>query len=200
MAWVWDNPNQARPVVASDSIHMSYNLGVELGSGTYGRVLRATRKRDNKGFAVKEIPKFQVRNLQDVRNEVAVMKKLRHPNILKIVDSFDSSRYLHIVIELCTGGELYEAICKRGHLDETNVIGILRQTFAGIRHCHAANVVHRDLKPQNLLFLNPVPEGQNIGSCQLKIVDFGVSKIFRENEVLRQVSPHDFVVNCYTTC
>jgi calcium-dependent protein kinase len=131
----------------------------------------------------------QVRNLTAVRSEVAIMQRLRHPNVLKIEDAlFDSARFLHIVIELCTGGELYEAICARGHLGEDDVVGLMRQILAGIRHCHAAHVVHRDLKPQNLLFLNAVGPGQPLGHSQLKLVDFGVSKIFVEHQVLHKVS------------
>eukprot|EP00750_Incisomonas_marina_P011775 INCI16417.1.p1 GENE.INCI16417.1~~INCI16417.1.p1 ORF type:complete len:677 (-),score=116.79 INCI16417.1:2382-4412(-) len=197
MAWRWDSNGNRHSksggvgasvsTTTGVSIRDSYALGAELGSGTYGRVLKGTRRKDRKEFAVKEIPKFQVRNLQGVRNEVAIMQKLRHPNILRIEEAFDSQRFLHIVIELCNGGEVYEAICARGRLDEQDVVGITLQALAGIRHCHAAHIAHRDLKPQNLLFKQPVAMDRPLGGQLLKIVDFGVSKIFNEHEVLHQV-------------
>ena len=168
MSW-WPTGGRGASGGSGGIVQSHYTLGEELGSGTYGRVLCAIRKRDHQPFAVKEIPKFKVRNLQDVRNEVSLMTTLRHPNILHIEDWFDSARLLHIVIELCTGGELYEAICAQGSLDEHDVVGVMRQVLAGLRHCHdlhvihddngrskSVRIVHLDLKPQNLLFKDPI--------------------------------------------
>lgn len=75
-----------------------------------------------------------------------------HPNIIKLFEVYEDDKNLYLVMELCTGGELFERIIKAGHFSELNAALIMRQIFSAAAYCHSNNVMHRDLKPENLLF------------------------------------------------
>jgi len=118
------------------------------------------------------------------QDEVKIMQMLDHPHVLKIVDFFESVNMLHLVIELCTGGELFEQIEKEGQLTEGDASAVMRQTLDALQHCHQRNIVHRDLKPQNLLLKT---DTASLATASLKIVDFGVSAIYSPGHTLHKV-------------
>jgi calcium-dependent protein kinase len=103
---------------------------------------------------------------------------LKHPNIISLVDVFEEARYLHIVSELCTGGELFDRITAMGHYTEADAANVLSQILRAIAHCHQHNVCHRDLKPENILFATPDADST------LKVIDFGLSFVFHTGETM----------------
>lgn len=111
--------------------------------------------------------------------EIELMIKLDHPNVIKLFEIFEDSRYIYLIMEECTGGQLfdhiYERIVKKNLYSEKEAANIFRQIMNAIRHCHSINVCHRDLKPENLLFLNK-------SNDSLKVIDFGLSRIFNEQD------------------
>jgi calcium-dependent protein kinase len=82
------------------------------------------------------------------------LQSLHHPNIIKFYDVFEDSRYIHIVTELCTGGELLTRITQRAHYTEACAAELLVMMLRAVAHCHLKNICHRDLKPDNFLFLS----------------------------------------------
>lgn len=88
---------------------------------------------------------------------------------------------MYIVTDLCTGGELFERIVKRGAFNEADAAEIMRQVLSAISYCHAHKIMHRDIKPENLLYESP-----DEGSL-LKVIDFGGSQIFKKNEMFDRV-------------
>jgi len=125
--------------------------------------------------AVKTVSKSgRVADVGLIRNEIQVMalilEKVPHPNIIKLLDVFDAEDAVHIVLELCRGGELFDRIISRGRYSEMHAAYIIRQIASGLKALHAAGVMHRDLKPENVLFVTA--EGE-----ELKIMDFGLSLI-----------------------
>ena len=106
------------------------------------------------------------------------MIKIDHPSIIKLYEVFEDSRYVYLIMEECTGGELfdriYERITKKNLYTEKEAALIFKQYMSAICHCHSLNVCHRDLKPENLLLLNESEDSH------LKVIDFGLSKIFNE--------------------
>lgn len=144
----------------------------ELGRGTYGKVMKTHPKKSNCERAIKVIPKSKVSNFERFKSEVEIMKKLDHPNILRIYESYEDETNIYLVLEQCEGGELFDRIIAKNYYDEKGARRIFRQIVKSILYCHAKGVCHRDLKPENFLFLGTEDESL------VKLIDFGLSKNF----------------------
>lgn len=103
-----------------------------------------------------------------VRYEIDVLKNLTHPNILRLFEVFEDAQNLYLVTEYCDGGELFDAIIKRGKFEEKDAAQIIKQVLSSISYCHNQNVCHRDLKPENILI-------DNADKNTIKLIDFGTS-------------------------
>lgn len=101
----------------------------------------------------------------------AWIQTLDHPNIIKLYDVFEGNRHLHLVTELCTGGELFDRIIARGHYSEADAAVLVRKICDAVKHCHDRDICHRDLKPENFLFETPAED------AELKVIDFGLSRM-----------------------
>ncbi|KAF4699663.1 hypothetical protein FOZ63_002035 [Perkinsus olseni] len=110
-----------------------------------------------------------------------VMRMLDHPNIVKLYETFEDLRNVYLVMELCTGGELFERIAEVGNFTEKVAARLVRQMISPVYYMHSRGVVHRDLKPENFMFSNP----RDVTEASLKIIDFGVSKRIAPGQVLR---------------
>ena len=167
-------------IISSASVHSAYLFAEELGRGTFGIVYKGKRKSDGEIVAIKEIPKRRVRNFSQLRNEVKIMSVINHKNVIRLLGAFETAGAMHIALEFCSGGELFKAITADGHpyLTELDVQVTMKQVLEGINACHAARVVHRDLKPQNILLGKPAA---HVRDATLKIVDFGISQIFESS-------------------
>lgn len=100
------------------------------------------------------------------------MKMMDHPNVIKLYDTYEDSRCVYLVMELCPGGELFDRIINCKKFNETQAAKIMKQIIYAIFYIHTQKVMHRDLKPENFLF---VEKDQPIESSTLKIIDFGLS-------------------------
>lgn len=147
-----------------------------LGQGTYGSVSKARKKDTGQMRAVKTISKSQVKNLERFRQEIAIMKDLDHPNVIKLFETFEDHRNIYLVMELCTGGELFDRIISEGRLTEKQAAVLMKQMFSAVHYLHSNNIMHRDLKPENFLFLDSARDSP------LKIIDFGLSCRFKKGE------------------
>ena len=163
-----------------------YVLREILGKGVTSTCFSCTRVDDPDGevMACKVIDRKKLalhgmsvtRLAENLQNELNVLKKLQHPNIItlyEILEGHKGSR-VFLVMELCSGGELFDYIIDRGALSEKEASDIFRQVAAGIAFCHAQGVVHRDLKPENLLLKSPVERSG--GHAVIKISDFGIQQ------------------------
>lgn len=143
-----------------------------LGSGSFGKVFAATVRGER--VAVKEMAILKPSRVKMFNSEVAFMKRLRHPNILKLVDGFQLTNKKYIIItEICSGGELFDAIVKNGHLKISDAQRVLRDVLSAVQYMHDMNVVHRDLKPENILLSVPWVPGGDIPP--VKVIDFGLA-------------------------
>eukprot|EP00386_Alphamonas_edax_P013436 GDKI01041499.1.p1 GENE.GDKI01041499.1~~GDKI01041499.1.p1 ORF type:complete len:517 (+),score=140.52 GDKI01041499.1:243-1793(+) len=150
----------------------------KLGQGTYGSVSKGTNKSTRQVRAIKTISKEKVKNIDRFRQEIAIMKLLDHPNIIKLFETFEDHRNIYLVMELCTGGELFDRIIEKVHFTEKDAARLMKQILSAIFYCHSNNIMHRDLKPENFLFLNK--EAQS----PIKIIDFGLSCRFAQGQVM----------------
>ncbi|ODH53743.1 CAMK/CAMK1/CAMK1-CMK protein kinase [Paracoccidioides brasiliensis] len=155
-----------------------YRFGRTLGAGTYGIVREADGPSGK--VAVKIILKKNVKgNEQMVYDELDMLQRLHHPNIVRFHDWFESRDKYYIVTQLATGGELFDRICEYGKFTEKDASQTIKQILGAVNYLHERNVVHRDLKPENLLYLTPAPDSP------LVIADFGIAKMLDDpTEVL----------------
>ncbi|XP_016513087.2 calcium-dependent protein kinase 8 [Nicotiana tabacum] len=167
------------------NIHDKYDLGRELGRGEFGVTYLCTEVDTGDKYACKSISKKKLRtavDIDDVRREVEIMKHLpKHPNIVTLKDTYEDDNAVHIVMELCEGGELFDRIVARGHYTERAAAGILRTVVEVVQMCHRHGVIHRDLKPENFLF------GNKKETAPLKAIDFGLSVFFKPGEHFNEI-------------
>ncbi|XVF09165.1 hypothetical protein REPUB_Repub07fG0068100 [Reevesia pubescens] len=162
-----------------------YILGRELGRGEFGITYLCTDRETREGLACKSISKRKLRtavDIEDVRREVAIMSTLpEHPNIVKLKATYEDNENVHLVMELCEGGELFDRIVARGHYTERAAANVAKTIAEVVRMCHENGVMHRDLKPENFLFANKKEH------APLKAIDFGLSVFFKPGERFSEI-------------
>lgn len=162
-----------------------YVLGRELGRGEFGITYLCTDRETKEALACKSISKRKLRtaiDIEDVRREVAIMATLpEHPNIVKLKATYEDNENVHLVMELCEGGELFDRIVARGHYSERAAATVAKTIAEVVRMCHANGVMHRDLKPENFLFANKKEHSP------LKAIDFGLSVFFKPGERFSEI-------------
>mmetsp|Transcript_28650 Transcript_28650/g.50961 ORF Transcript_28650/g.50961 Transcript_28650/m.50961 type:complete len:468 (-) Transcript_28650:1097-2500(-) len=167
---------------SDDDITAHYDLSQEIGSGGYGRVLLGTHKSSGETRAVKIIQKSRVKDYLTFQTEIEIMKKLDHPHIVRIIETYETEKICCLVMEYCEGGELFQVVCDKKTLSESEAAGYMRQLLSALAYCHSSKVCHRDLKPENILL------SFNSGSPDLKLADFGLAQSFTEEEVMHSFS------------
>jgi calcium-dependent protein kinase len=159
--------------ISPESIYKKIKI---IGTGGFGEVWLVKNKNLNKNFAMKIIKKRKKSELdeKEILNEISILKSLDHPNILKILDFFNTNENFNIITEFCPDGELFAEITKVNRFQEGQAAFILSQILMAISYCHSKNIIHRDLKPENIMIVNR----EKNGGLQVKIIDFGNAKIF----------------------
>lgn len=129
--------------------------------------------------AIKKIPKRKVKDPNEFANEIEILQRMDHPNIIKLYETFEDARNVYMVTEyvpnrcrLCTGGELFDKIIQKGFFSEEEARTVFNQIMLALNYCHSQNVAHRDLKPENFLLLDDSP------GWPLKLIDFGLSFVY----------------------
>eukprot|EP00636_Phaeomonas_parva_P006189 CAMPEP_0118868486 /NCGR_PEP_ID=MMETSP1163-20130328/11954_1 /TAXON_ID=124430 /ORGANISM="Phaeomonas parva, Strain CCMP2877" /LENGTH=470 /DNA_ID=CAMNT_0006803169 /DNA_START=125 /DNA_END=1537 /DNA_ORIENTATION=- len=151
-----------------------YLIGHMLGEGTFGKVRFATNSETGEEVAIKVLDKerIQRQNMGDqIKREISIMKMIRHPHVVQLHEVLASRTRIFIVLELITGGELFDRIVERQRFDDDTARYYFRQLAEGVHYCHTRGVCHRDLKPENLLL---------DANDDLKISDFGLSSLYKE--------------------
>ncbi|WZZ18701.1 hypothetical protein YC2023_111790 [Brassica napus] len=173
------------PTSHQTKITDKYILGRELGRGEFGITYLCTDRESREALACKSISKRKLRtavDVEDVRREVSIMSTLPdHPNVVKLRATYEDGENVHLVMELCEGGELFDRIVARGHYTERAAAGVARTIAEVVMMCHVNGVVHRDLKPENFLFANKKE------NSALKAIDFGLSVFFKPGEKFKEI-------------
>ena len=163
---------------SNDTLAKKYLKLKEITRGTYSKIYTVQNKSNLKIYICKEILKTKVSDLLKFKNEINVLSKMDHPNIIRLYEIFEDDRHISLIMEFCTGGELFKKIQERAEQDkafsEKEAAVIFKQLMSAVSYCHSQGICHRDLKPENIIFANKNEDSP------IKIIDFGLSKIFGE--------------------
>lgn len=154
------------------TVEDKYDMKDVLGTGAFSQVRLAESKDDGQMYAIKIIDKKALKGKEDsLENEIRVLKRLKHPNIVALLEVFEDKTKVFLVMELVTGGELFDRIVEKGSYSEKDAADLIKQVLSAVAYMHEEGVVHRDLKPENLLYYSPEAESK------IMIGDFGLSKM-----------------------
>ncbi|GAB2291187.1 Calcium-dependent protein kinase 4 [Dionaea muscipula] len=173
-------------------------IGKKLGQGQFGTTYSCTEKGSGDQYACKSIPKRKLlcrEDYEDVWREIQIMHHLsEHPNVVRIKGAYEDSVFVHLVMELCAGGELFDRIVARGHYSERQAAQLIKIIVGVVETCHSLGVMHRDLKPENFLFASPDED------AKLKATDFGLSVFYKPDQYFSDVVGSPYYVAPEVLC
>ena len=151
-----------------------------LGQGSFGKVYLVKHKILKTNFAMKIIPKKinGINKEANLNNEINILRKLDHPNILKINDFYSTKNEYIMITEFCPEGELFYEIKNFAPFDEALAAWYMKQILSAVNYCHKNHIIHRDLKPENILITQKNKDGFNY----IKIIDFGTAILFNKKD------------------
>lgn len=160
-----------------DQVYSRHEL---LGKGAFSTVHRCVRHDTGEACAVKVIDLRPLRlrqhfDAQRLLREVTIMRRLDHPNIVKLYDVFEEPDSLLLVMELVPGVELFDSILSKSRYTEDEARPVFIQIASALKYLHDQNIVHRDIKPENIVLVE-YSEGERKNGCTVKLLDFGLSK------------------------
>jgi len=150
-----------------------------LGEGSYGKVGMAVHKATGAQRAIKIIDHTKVKDKKRFQDEIDIQMELDHPNIVKLYETFNDARKYYLVMELCTGGELFDRIVEQAEkhegsaFSEKDVAKYMTQIMGAIQYLHSKHYAHRDIKPENFLLQHKRED------AEIKVIDFGLAKMYK---------------------
>nr|NP_001027631.1 calmodulin-dependent protein kinase homologue [Ciona intestinalis]BAC57526.1 calmodulin-dependent protein kinase homologue [Ciona intestinalis] len=170
--------------MASDAnkvdIRTKFDLKEVLGTGAFSKVFLAENRKSGNRVAIKCIPRKLIKGKEDsINNEISVLRSLKHCNIVELLEIYDNPSHLYLVMQLVSGGELFDRIVEKGSYTEKDASHLISQILDAIDYLHSKDIVHRDLKPENLLYHSTAEDSK------IMISDFGLSKVEVEGQMLK---------------
>jgi len=158
-----------------------YEVKEELGRGAFSVVKLGVNRKTKEKVAIKIIDRNDVGKdyEKNLRMEMDILRRVEHPNIIALQEMIESGNKLYFVMELVTGGELFDRIVEKGSYSEEDAKILVRKIVAAIDYLHKQNIAHRDLKPENLLVKSIEDD------TEVKIADFGLSKIIDKDKMMQ---------------
>nr|XP_054591874.1 serine/threonine-protein kinase SIK3 homolog isoform X2 [Nothobranchius furzeri] len=155
-----------------------YEIERTIGKGNFAVVKLATHIITKAKVAIKIVDKTQLddENLKKIFREVQIMKLLKHPHIIRLYQVMETEKMIYLVTEYASGGEIFDHLVAHGRMAEKDARKKFKQIVAAVHFCHCRNIVHRDLKAENLLLDH---------NLNIKIADFGFSNIFSRGQLLK---------------
>ncbi|KAG8125177.1 hypothetical protein E2320_020440, partial [Naja naja] len=147
-----------------------YHVEERLGSGKFGQVFRLVEKKGGKVWAGKFFKAYSAKDKENIRQEISIMNCLHHPKLVQLVDAFEEKANIVMVLEIVSGGELFERIIDEDfELTERECIKYMKQISEGVQFIHKQGIVHLDLKPENIMCVNKT-------GTRIKLIDFGLAR------------------------
>jgi len=157
----------------------SYIIGNTLGEGAFGKVKLGTHIHTGEKVAIKILDKKKMQEDPDdisrVQSEIAILKKMKHKNIIQLYEIMESTRNIYLIVEYCEEKELFDYINDKGRLSEAEALKFFQELIDALDYLHCQNIVHRDLKPENLLLDY---------KFSIKLSDFGLSRTYTNDKLL----------------
>ncbi|KAA0711750.1 Calcium/calmodulin-dependent protein kinase type 1G [Triplophysa tibetana] len=154
----------------TDNIKDIFDFKEVLGSGSFSEVFLVRERQTGNFYALKCVKKKQLHS-SNLENEIKVLRRIKHSNVVGLVDFYESRTHYYLVMELVSGGELFDRILDRGVYTEKDASLVIKQVLEAVSYLHQNSIVHRDLKPENLLYYSPEE------NAKIMITDFGLSKM-----------------------
>ncbi|KAF5197520.1 Calcium-dependent protein kinase [Thalictrum thalictroides] len=177
--------NLTETILDSDQVaHLEdqYQLGKQLGWGQFGIIRSCSDKFTGEVLACKSIAREKLVTAEDLRSvklEIEIMARLSgHPNVVNLKAVYEDEDYVHLVMELCAGGELFHQLEKHGRFSESEARVLFKHLMLVVMYCHDNGVVHRDLKPENILLAT------KSSSSPIKLADFGLATYIKPGQSL----------------
>ena len=162
-------------LIEHHDIRKTYTFHEAVGGGQYGQVRFATRHNiPDERLVVKSIPNKN-HDLDDIAEELNILLTTDSPFVCKCFEIFFDAYYLHIVMENCQAGDIGRLLKKEGKFSEEKCALVIKQCLKGLSHLHDLNIVHRDMKPDNILCIDDI-------CSEVKLCDFGLSKVLDNKE------------------
>ncbi|CAJ1972582.1 unnamed protein product [Sphenostylis stenocarpa] len=172
--------SQIGPILGKPYVNIEqiYEMKKELGSGQSGVTYLCVERTTQREYACKSIARSKLLSeveIEDVRREVMILQHLSgQPNIVEFRGAYEDRQHVHLVMELCSGGELFDRIIAKGNYSEREAATVMRQIVKVVHVCHFMGVMHRDLKPENFLLAT------KNNNAPVKATDFGLSIFIEE--------------------
>jgi len=165
-----------------------YNLDKEvLGKGTFGKVKRAVNISTKEEVAIKRIKKKKLNeaNRALLENEIRILQQIKHKRIVGLFDVYETKKSICLIMELCSGGDVFDLVDKEQYLDEVRASALMQQIVEAVDYIHGRGVVHRDLKLENILIVNKKLVSKETPVI-VKIADFGFATTIKTQDALIQ--------------
>ncbi|NXD45407.1 DAPK3 kinase, partial [Copsychus sechellarum] len=172
-----------------------YEMGEELGSGQFAIVRKCRERKTGLEYAAKFIKKRRLSSSrrgvsrEEIEREVNILREIQHPNIITLHDIFENKTDVVLILELVSGGELFDFLAEKESLTEEEATQFLKQILDGVHYLHSKHIAHFDLKPENIMLLD-----KNVPNPRIKLIDFGIAhKIEAGNEFKNIFGTPEFV-------
>jgi calcium/calmodulin-dependent protein kinase I len=166
----------------TDDFGKRYKVSRTLGTGSFATVKLCTQRDDATCVRAVKIMNLQTMKSEDaaaLETEMKILGALDHPHIVKLYETYRNKKYVYLVMELMTGGEMFDRIVEKLHYDEATARRDLTQIAEALKYCHDNKIVHRDLKPENLLYANATE------TSIVKIADFGLAQVVADEPFMK---------------
>jgi len=161
---------------SSGKLEDKYTSQSKIGEGAFGSVFSSILNETSEPRAVKHILKSTIKYPERLQSEISTLLSCDHPHIIKLYEIFEDRKNLFLIMEQCTGGELFDYILNNSKIPEAESSVLFRQIMLAVNYLHSKNIAHRDLKPENLMFSD---------TTTLKLIDFGIAKQLNPEEEMK---------------
>uniref|UniRef100_A0A3Q2P755 non-specific serine/threonine protein kinase n=1 Tax=Fundulus heteroclitus TaxID=8078 RepID=A0A3Q2P755_FUNHE len=159
-----------------EDVELYYEMGEELGSGQFAIVRKCKEKSTGGEYAAKFIKKRRLSSSrrgvsrEEIEREVNILREIQHSNIITLHDIFENKTDVILILELVSGGELFDFLAEKESLTEEEATQFLKQILDGVHYLHSKRIAHFDLKPENIMLLD-----KNVPNPRIKLIDFGIA-------------------------
>ncbi|XP_055049060.2 death-associated protein kinase 2 isoform X3 [Misgurnus anguillicaudatus] len=175
-------------VLKQQRVEDFYDIGEDLGSGQFAIVKRCKEKSTGVEYAAKFIKKRLNRasrrgvRREEIEREVDILQELQHPNIISLHDVYENRTDIVLILELVSGGELFDFLAQKESLSEEEATDFIKQILDGVQYLHSKKIAHFDLKPENIMLLD-----NNVQTPRIKLIDFGLAHRIKDGVEFKDI-------------